>query len=281
MLYDQVLEAKTVIQARSTLQPRVAIILGSGLGNLASELSHAVAIPYTEIPHFAPSTVSGHVGRLLLGTLEGVPVVAMQGRIHFYEGYQPQVTTLPVRVMHLLGAESLIATNAAGGVNPAYRPGDFMLLRDHIYLPGMAGLNPLIGPNDERFGERFPAIANAYDAELRDLVRAVAATIPEIRLHEGIYTMVAGPGYETAAELRFLRAIGTDAVGMSTVPEIVVARHMGMKALGLSLITNAATGEEEQAVNHAEVLQAADAASIVFIRLMRQIMRELIKGNKP
>src|SRR5947209_12119113 len=192
-LYEQAIEAITAVQARTTLKPDVALILGSGLGNLAGEIRDAIGIPYAEIPHFVRSTVSGHAGRLLLGKLEDVPVVVMQGRFHFYEGYALDVLTLPVRVMHLLGAQTLIVTNAAGGVNPAYRPGDFMLIRDHINLPGLAGDNPLMGPNDERLGERFPPMANAYDAELRTLAHSIAAAWPELSLYEGVYTMVGGP----------------------------------------------------------------------------------------
>ncbi|MBA2286753.1 MAG: purine-nucleoside phosphorylase [Ktedonobacteraceae bacterium] len=273
MLYDQAMEAVAAIRARTTLKPAIAAILGSGLGDLVSAIHDAVALPYEEIPHFARSTVPGHAGRLLIGTLEDVPVVVMQGRFHFYEGYPTQVLTLPVRVMHLLGASTLLVTNAAGGLNPAYRAGDFMLLRDHIGIPGLAGANPLTGPNDERFGERFPPLARAYDAGLRALARSVAAGRPDMTLHEGVYVMVSGPSYETGAELRFLRQVGADAVGMSTVPEVIVARHMGMRVLGLSLITNTATGEETEAVNHAEVLATADAARVRFVALARGIVR--------
>ena len=272
-LYDQVVEAVIAIQAHTSQKLAVALILGSGLGDLVTEMRDAVAIPYAGIPHFAHSTVVGHAGRLLIGMLEDVPVVVMQGRFHLYEGYSLQVLTLPIRVMRSLGAHTLIVTNAAGGVNAAYRQGDFMLMRDHINMPGLAGASPLLGPNDERFGERFPALAQAYDAGLRALARSVAAGWPDITLHEGVYTMVGGPNYETGAELKFLRMIGTDAVGMSTVPEVVVARHVGMRVLGLSLITNAATGDETQEVNHAEVLAAADAARPKFAALMRGIVR--------
>ena len=272
-LYDQVMEAVAVITAHTSLKPAVALILGSGLGDLATEIRDAVAFPYAEIPHFARSTVIGHAGRLLIGTLEDVPVVAMQGRFHLYEGYPLEVLTLPVRVMRFLGAHTLLVTNAAGGVNAAYRQGDFMLIRDHINMPGLAGASPLLGPNDERFGERFPPVAQAYDAGLRALARSAAAEWLEITLHEGVYTMVGGPNYETGAELRFLQMIGSDAVGMSTVPEVVVARHMGMRVLGLSLITNAATGSETEEVNHAEVLAAADAVRPKFAALVRGIVR--------
>ena len=277
-LYDQVLEATGAIQARTSLKPAVALILGSGLGDLATEIAEPTVIPYGEIPHFARSTVIGHAGRLIIGTLEDVPVVVMQGRFHLYEGYTLQVLTLPVRVMRQLGGHTLIVTNAAGGVNPAYRPGDFMLIRDHINMPGLAGDNPLMGPNDERLGERFPPMAKAYDAELRTLAHSIAAALPELSLYEGIYTMVGGPNYETRAELRFLRTIGTDAVGMSTVPEVIVARHVGMRVLGLSLITNEATGSEgseTEEVNHAEVLAAADAVRSIFAALVRKIVQKI------
>ncbi len=273
LFYDQVVEATNAILARHVRKPALALVLGSGLGDLAVQVEET--IPYDEIPHFARSTVAGHAGRLLIGMLAGMPVVAMQGRFHFYEGYSPQVLTLPLRVMFMLGARSLIVTNAAGGVNPAYRPGDFMLIRDHISLPGLAGVNPLLGPNDERFGDRFPPLARAYDADLRALTQRVAREVHGITLHEGIYTMVAGPSFETAAELRFLRTIGTDAVGMSTVPEVVVARHMAMRVLGLSLITNTATGNETEEVNHTDVLATADAARPLFAELMRGIVRAM------
>lgn len=274
-MYDQVMEAVASIRARVPLQPEVAIILGSGLGDLAAEIRDATAIPYGEIPHFARSTVIGHAGRLLLGTLAERPVVVMQGRFHFYEGYSPEVLTLPVRVMSALGARTLLVTNAAGGINPAYRPGDFMLISDHIYLPGLAGANPLLGPNEERFGERFPPLAKAYDANLRSLARSVAADLSGLTLHEGVYVMVGGPSYETGAELRFLRAVGADAVGMSTAPEVVVARHMGMRVLGISLITNAATGDEAEEVKHEEVLTTADAARSRFVALVLGILQRI------
>lgn len=278
MFYDQVVEATNAILAHVACKPAVALVLGSGLGDLAQEIENVVAIPYTEIPHFAYSTVAGHAGRLLIGNLAGVPIVAMQGRFHLYEGYTPQMLTLPIRVMSLLGAHTLLVTNAAGGVNPAYRPGDFMLIHDHIALPGLAGVNPLLGPNDERFGVRFPPLAKAYDEQLRTLAHSVAAQIPQVTLHEGIYTMVAGPSFETEAELRFLRVIGTDAVGMSTVPEVVVARHMDMRVLGLSLITNPATGietDDASTVNHIDVLAVADRVRPYFAALMRGIIASL------
>jgi purine-nucleoside phosphorylase len=274
MLYDQVVESTTAIQAHSNLKPALALILGSGLGDLANELEQATAIPYAAVPHFAHSTVAGHAGRLLLGLLEGVPVVVMQGRFHLYEGYASQILTLPVLVMHMLGAEVLLVTNAAGGVNPAYRPGNFMLIRDHIYMPGLAGASPLVGQSDVRLGERFPSLTKAYDEELRAVARAVADN-QDITLHEGVYTMVGGPNFETSAELKFLRIIGTDAVGMSTVPEVIVARQVGMRVLGISLITNTATGSEAEEVDHAGVLETANIAGATFAILMHGIVREI------
>jgi purine-nucleoside phosphorylase len=274
-LYDQVMEAVSFIHTRTPLRPAVALILGSGLGDLANEIRDVVSIPYEEIPHFARSTVAGHAGRLLLGTLADKPVVVMQGRFHLYEGYAPQVLTLPVRVMSMLGAGTLLVTNAAGGINPAYHPGDFMLISDHINFPGLAGANPLVGPNDERFGERFPPLARAYDAHLRSLARQVAAGLPDLTLREGVYAMASGPSFETNAELRFLHAIGADAVGMSTAPEVVAARHMGMRVLGISVITNMATGAEIEEVNHAEVLSGAAAAREKFVALVLGILRDI------
>ncbi|BCL80434.1 purine nucleoside phosphorylase [Ktedonobacteria bacterium brp13] len=274
MSYEQIVEATDAIRRHTEQRPQLAIILGSGLGELATEIQDAVAIPYAEIPHFAESTVAGHAGQMVLGTLEGVSVVVLQGRFHTYEGHSAQVAAFPVQVMRQLGAEALIVTNAAGGVNPDYRPGHFMLLRDHINFPGMAGHHPLVGPNDERLGPRFPALAKAYDAELRAIAHSVAARNSEIVLHEGIYTMVTGPSFETPAELRFLRIVGTDAVGMSTVPEVIVARHMGMRVLGISLITNQATGDENIEVNHAEVLATADMVGSLFSYLVHGIVRE-------
>jgi len=272
-LYDDVAEATAAIQARTGLRPAVALILGSGLGDIADALRDATALPFAEIPYFARSTVIGHAGRLLIGYLDDVPVAAMQGRFHFYEGYTLPVVTFPVRVMRALGAQTLIVTNAAGGLNPAYQPGDIMVIRDHINMPGLAGHSPLTGPNEERFGARFPPLADAYNGALRALARTTAAAVPGLALHEGVYVMVGGPNYETRAELKFLRLIGADAVGMSTVPEVIVARQMGMRVLGLSLITNAATGEETGEVNHAEVLAMADAARPKFTALVRGIVR--------
>jgi purine-nucleoside phosphorylase len=220
-------------------------------------VSTAVQIPYAQIPHFPEPSVEGHVGQLVMGQLAGTEVLIMQGRVHFYEGYTMQQVVFPVRVMQLMGIETLIVTNAAGGLNPAYRAGDLMLIRDHINLLGMAGANPLFGPNDPALGPRFPDMSEAYDPELCRLARKVAAE-RGILLWEGVYVGLAGPSFETPADIRFLRMIGADAVGMSTVPEVTVARHAGMRVLGISGISNVALAEPKsgQQASHAEVLAA-------------------------
>ncbi len=267
-------DAVAYVRGQTRLQPEIAVILGSGLGVLADEMEDAARIPYATIPHFPVSTVVGHAGKLVLGRLAERRVVAMQGRIHLYEGRTTQEVAFPIRVLRRLGADVLLVTNAAGGLNPAFPAGAFMLIRDHIFLPGMAGLHPLIGPNDERTGPRFPPMAGAYDQGLRRVAKDVAARL-QIPLHEGVYVMVTGPSYETGAELAMLRAWGADAVGMSTAPEVVVARHAGMRVLGISCITNAALPGTEEQVNHTEVLATAEAALPQFLALMRGIIAAL------
>jgi len=233
-LYDRVQAAAGVVRGRSALVPEIGIILGTGLGGLAREIAVEAEVPYAEIPGFPLSTVETHAGRLLLGRLGGRPVVAMQGRFHRYEGYDLQQVTFPVRVLHALGARTLIVSNACGGMNPLWGPGDLVLLSDHINL---LGDNPLVGPNDERLGPRFPDMSAPYDPELRTLARKMALELG-IMLHEGVYVAVAGPNLETRAEYRMLRAMGADVVGMSTVPEVIVAIHGGMRVLGISIITD-------------------------------------------
>ena len=258
--------------------PRVGIILGSGLGALAGEVEAVASIPYSDIPGFAQSSVIGHVGRLVLGTLEGAQVAVMQGRLHFYEGYDLHQVTFPVRVLRTLGVDTLIVTNAAGGLNPNFSAGDLMLIEDHINMLGWGGHNPLIGPNDERLGVRFPAMNPAYDPELRQLAQQAAREC-NIPLQRGVYIVVAGPNYETGAELRLLRQFGADAVGMSTVPETLVARHGGMKVVGISNITNMALGDSDEPVNHEEVLTTAELSRPRFIRLMRALVGKLGDGR--
>ncbi|MDE3092092.1 MAG: purine-nucleoside phosphorylase, partial [Chloroflexota bacterium] len=242
------------VAGRTRHKPKVGMILGSGLNSLADEIAPADVIPFAEIPNFPVSTVPGHSGELVIGGLGGQVVLTMRGRAHYYEGYSMQQVTLPVRVMRELGVETLIVTNAAGGVNADFRAGDLMLITDHVNYAGMAGLSPLRGPNDDSLGPRFPDMTDAYDPALCELARATAREL-KIELREGVYIMLAGPSFESAADVRFIRAIGADAVGMSTVPEVIVARHGGMRVLGVSLISNSLARGHEQ-VSHAEVLAA-------------------------
>ena len=278
--------AAAFVLARQRQRPSVGIILGSGLGSLAEPVEGPVHIPFREIPGFAPSTVEGHKGEMVLGQMEGKTVAVLQGRLHAYEGYSPQQTTFPVRVLKAIGCGVLIVTNAAGGLNPAYLAGDLMLISDHLNLPGMIGHNPLYGPNDPLLGPRFPDMSGAYDAGLRDLARQVAAELG-FALREGVYVMMGGPSYETPAEVRFLRVIGADAVGMSTASEVVVARHSAMRVLGVSMISNviplptlgAAANAGQHAsqgpLGHEEVLANAAKAAPRFVSLIRGVVRRL------
>jgi purine-nucleoside phosphorylase len=271
----RVREAASSLRGRLSAVPRVGIILGSGLGPLADDVENPIVVPYAEIPHFAVSTVSGHAGQFVGGTLEGVPVAVLRGRVHFYEGYSLQQITFPVRTLHRLGAELLIITNAAGGLNPLYRPGDLMVLNDHINLPGLAGQNPLIGSDEPELGLRFLDMTDQYDGALRARALALGAELG-VPIHEGVYAMVAGPSYETQAEIRYLRMIGADAVGMSTVPEVIVARHERMNVLGISVITNAADPDAVAAeVSHEGVLNVADRAGAGLAAIIRGIIRSL------
>jgi purine-nucleoside phosphorylase len=271
-LYNQIEQARAAIARRVTVEPRVGLILGSGLGSLADELEDAAVVPYAEVPGFPRSTVHGHRGELGVGRLSGQPVAVMRGRFHFYEGYSMQQVTFPVRVMRALGCDTLIVTNAAGGLRPDWAMGDLMRIADHIFLPGMAGHHPLIGPNDERLGTRFPAMVGAYDAELGQLAQAVAAE-QGTTLREGTYLMLTGPTFESGAELRLCRAFA-DVVGMSTAPEVVVARHGGMRVLGISLVTNLALPDGPPA-NHEEVLAAGEAAKPKFSALLRGVLARM------
>jgi len=254
---EQINAAAEFIRGRTRHSPQIGVILGSGLGPLADQIKDADMIPFDKIPHFPVSTVWGHSGRLVIGLLEGQQVLALQGRAHYYEGYSMAQTTFPVRVMQALGLQVLIVTNAAGGLNPDWQPGDLMLITDHINLIGMTGAHPLRGPNLDTYGPRFSDMSVAYDPALCQMAREAAAQAG-ILLREGIYTGLGGPSFETPAELRFLRLIGTDAVGMSTVAEVTVARHGGMRVLGLSGIANIAVLDPSlgQAPDHEEVLEA-------------------------
>lgn len=268
---DQVVEA---IKAHTKYRPSIAMILGSGLGALADAVQSPSIIPFGGLPHWPVSTVQGHVGRLLIGKLEGQDVLIMQGRIHFYEGYSMAQVTLPVRVMQRLGIEIMIVTNAAGGVNPSFNPGDVMLITDHLNLIGMAGMNPLYGPNLDELGPRFPDMSQAYDRKLNDLTRRVAKE-KAISLHEGVYVGLSGPSFETPADLRFLRTIGADAVGMSTVPEVTVARHGGIRVLGFSGISNKANLDGSTVTTHEEVLEAGQVIAPKIESLIRGVLRLL------
>jgi purine-nucleoside phosphorylase len=266
--------AAASVKARTRYTPRIALVLGSGLGAVAEAVQDADVIPGDSIPHWPRSTVEGHSGQLVIGQLEGQTVLIQQGRAHYYEGYSLQQVTLPIRVMQLLGIQILIITNAAGAINPDFRPGDVMLITDHINLMGMAGLSPLYGPNDDSLGPRFPDMSRAYDRDLHVLARTVAVEA-QLHLQEGVYVCLAGPSFETPADLRFLRLIGADAVGMSTVPEVTVARHGGLRVLGLSGISNKANLDGNTTTTHAEVLAAGHSLAPNLSRLLRGLVRHL------
>ncbi len=272
-LYGQVQASCAVIRRHSQLTPCTGLILGSGLSSLADDLTQAATVPYQSIPGFMQPSVAGHRGEFALGLLADQPVAILRGRFHFYEGYSMQQLTFPVRVLRALGCDTLIVTNAAGGLHADWQIGDMMCITDHIFLPGMAGLNPLRGKNDERLGPRFPAMLDAYDRSLVQLAEHVASG-QGLHLRKGVYAMVGGPCFESAAELRLLRGWGADAVGMSTAPEVVVARHAGMRVLGLSLITNLALPYGSPAT-HSEVLAAGDTARPRFMALLRGILQQL------
>jgi purine-nucleoside phosphorylase len=273
---EQFTEAATFIRARTRHEPQVGLILGSGLNPLAEAVEAVDVIPYQEIPHFPKPTVEGHMGRLVIGQLAGMPILVMQGRVHFYEGYAMQQVVFPVRVMQALGIKTLIVTNAAGGLNPTFHPGELMLITDHINLIGMTGSNPLFGPNDPTLGPRFPDMSEAYDAHLRRIAREVAEE-SGVPLREGVYIGLAGPSFETPADIRFLRLIGADAVGMSTVPEVTVARHGGMRVLGISSISNVALAEPEpgQETSHDEVLAAGEQIVPRLMALIQGVLARL------
>ncbi|MFN8529894.1 MAG: purine-nucleoside phosphorylase [Anaerolineae bacterium] len=269
--------AAAVIRQRTPITPKVGMVLGSGLNKLADEITNPVVIPYAEIPGCPQSTVPGHAGRLVIGHLEGVPVAAQQGRTHLYEGYTPEQITFLIRVFKLLGVEMVFLTNAAGGLNPTYKAGDVMLMNDHINMPGMTGQNPLIGSfADTSEPLRFISMVNPYDRELRQLAHT-AAKAAGVDLKEGVYVCLTGPNFETPAEVRFLRGIGGDAVGMSTIHEVLVARHAGMRVMALSSVTNAGIDsiDTEADINHLEVL---DMAAVIVPRvsaILRGVLRSL------
>jgi purine-nucleoside phosphorylase len=268
-VYEQLHETVASIRGLALgIAPRVGVILGSGLGGLADGLADAVVIPYSELPHFPTSSVPGHAGRLVLGRADGEPVVAMQGRVHFYEGFSPSQVVFPARVLCALGIRALVVTNAAGGINPTFQRGDLMAITDHLNL---AGWNPLVGTNDDRLGPRFPDMSAAYSPALRALLFE-SASRRGVPLQQGIYACFSGPSYETPAEIRMLRSLGADAVGMSTVPEVIAAAHMGVPVAGISCITNLAAGMGHTPLSHEEVARTAERAKDAFTALFAEFL---------
>ncbi|WJE14158.1 purine-nucleoside phosphorylase [Halobacillus sp. ACCC02827] len=271
MVQTKIKEASSFIREQLTHQPTVGLILGSGLGVLADEIQNPVTIAYKEIPHFPESTVSGHKGQLVIGELEGRQVIAMQGRFHYYEGYSMQQVTFPVRVMKELGVETLFVTNAAGGINETFQPGNLMIITDHI---NNMGNSPLIGPNDEDLGPRFPDMSEAYDRDLIQHAHQSAERL-NLKVQQGVYVGNTGPAYETGAEVRMLRTLGGDAVGMSTVPEVMVANHSGMRVLGISCISNMAAGILDQPLTHEEVIDTTAQVREDFLGFVKDLLRGL------
>ena len=266
--YARAERAAKFILSRTKLRPKIALVLGSGLGSFADELTDAVRIPYEKIPNFPRSTAVGHAGRLVIGKVEGIAVAAMQGRVHLYEGYSAREVAFAMRVFARMGIRSAILTNAAGGINLQFTQGALVVMRDHINLQGA---NPLVGPNDERFGPRFPDMTQAYWRSYREIALEEAKRTG-INVHEGVYAALLGPSYETPAEIRYLRTIGADLVGMSTVPEVIAARHMGIRVLGISCVTNMASGIVDRPLDHAEVLATGERVKGQFIALLRAIL---------
>ncbi|XP_012268978.1 purine nucleoside phosphorylase isoform X2 [Athalia rosae] len=280
--FEALEESANYLLERISIKPRIAVICGSGMGSLADALTDTVSFAYESIPHFPVSTVHGHVGKLVFGYLKDVPVMCMQGRFHYYEGYPLWKCSMPVRVMKLIGVDYLIATNAAGGLNPDYKIGDIMMVRDHVNMMGFAGNNPLQGPNDDRFGPRFPPMAKAYNLELLGMGRKVAEQmgISDI-VHEGVYTCLGGPNFETVAELKMLRMVGVDAVGMSTVHEVIMARHCHMTVFAFSLITNKSPIDYNDLpdANHEEVIDVGKSRQPLLEEFVSRIVTNLAKEH--
>ena len=266
--------ATKFILKKAKLRPKIALVLGSGLGAFADEFAEATRIPYTKIPHFPRSTAIGHAGQLVIGTVEGVAVAGMQGRVHLYEGYSAKEVAFPIRVFARMGVKAVILTNAAGGIKREFMQGRLVVISDHINLQGVS---PLSGPNEEGFGPRFPDMSTAYDRKFRELTLADGRLLG-ISLGEGVYAAVAGPCYETPAEVRYLRSIGADLVGMSTVPEVIAAQHSGLRVLGISCVTNAAAGVLDQPLDHKEVLETAERVKGQFTGLLRAVIRDLVRA---
>jgi purine-nucleoside phosphorylase len=268
-------DAAKVVLTRTTLRPKIGLVLGSGLGAFADSLTDSTKVPYSDIPSFPQSTAIGHVGRLVIGSAGTVPVAAMQGRVHQYEGYSAQQVAFPIRVFARMGIKSVILTNAAGGINLGYSQGALVLIRDHINLQGT---NPLVGPNDDRFGLRFPDMTHTYSRQYREIAREEAARLG-IMLHEGIYAALLGPSYETPAEIEHLRRIGADLVGMSTVAEVIAARHMALNVLAISCVTNMAAGILDQPLSHAEVMETGERVRSVFESLLNAVLPRVAQAR--
>ena len=265
---EKVQQTKDYLLSQIDQLPSIGLVLGSGLGILADEIENPIYIPYNEIPHFPASTVTGHAGRMVIGDLKGKRVIAMQGRFHYYEGHSLEAVTYPIRIMKAIGVQQIIVTNAAGGINPNFKPGDLMIIQDHINLTSQ---NPLIGPNEEEFGERFPDMSEAYSKKLIALAKDVASK-NKINMVEGIYAGMLGPSYETPAEVNFLSIIGASAVGMSTVPEVIVAQHSGLEVLGISCISNMAAGISEHSLTHDEVMETTENIKAQFLKLVKEVI---------
>lgn len=274
MTIEQIDDVINAIQAKTKHQPTVGMILGSGLGGFAAAVQNADIIPFNDLPHWPKSTVMGHSGQLVIGELHGKTVMVMQGRVHFYEGYSMSQITLPIRVMKRMGINTLVVTNAAGAINPDFEPGDLMLITDNLNLVAMMGFNPLIGPNMDEFGLRFPDMSQVYDREYMDITRQIAAK-NNVVLHEGVYAGLSGPSFESPADLRFLHMIGSAAVGMSTVPEVIVARHSGMRVLGISGISNKANLDGNTTTTHEEVLEAGEVMVPKLITLLTGFLKKI------
>jgi purine-nucleoside phosphorylase len=268
-------DAAKVVLTRTTLRPKIGLVLGSGLGAFADSLTDSTKVPYSDIPSFPQSTAIGHAGRLVIGNAGTVPVAAMQGRVHQYEGYSAQQVAFPIRVFARMGIKSVILTNAAGGINLGYSQGALVLIRDHINLQGT---NPLVGPNDDRFGLRFPDMTHTYSRQYREIAREEAARLG-IMLHEGIYAALLGPSYETPAEIEHLRRIGADLVGMSTVAEVIAARHMALNVLAISCVTNMAAGILDQPLSHAEVMETGERVRSVFESLLNAVLPRVAQAS--
>lgn len=276
MAMSKILEATQFISSKMKVKPKIGMVLGSGLGIYVDQIQNKIIIPYQDIPHFKRTSVEGHEGRLILGEVHGVPVAALQGRLHAYEGHPMEEIVLPVRTLAALGIEMLFLTNASGGINEHYHPGDLVAITDHI---NMSGRNPLVGPNIAELGPRFPDMSQAYDLELIDLMKKVAKN-HHVEIKSGVYCSVLGPTYETPAEIRMIKAIGGDMVGMSTVPEVIAANHLGLKVAGVACITNYAAGIKLEKLNHADVKKVAEKAMVGFATILTETIGELKKSGK-